>query len=279
MAMPDTSSGTLYIDGKWRPAASGLTFGVTNPATSEVLAQISAADTQDVRDAVTAAESAFPAWAGRTAYERAGFLYDAHRLMMERADDLARLMTTEQGKPLRTARIEVQYAADFLVWFAEEAKRVYGQTIPSTRADQRFMVMHQPVGVVGAITPWNYPVSMLTRKIGPALAAGCTVVLKPAEQTPLCAVEMFRILHEVRVPAGVVNLITTDRPAPVGAECLTKPAVRKLTFTGSTEVGKRLAGGAAGHIQRVSLELRGHPPVLLVSHPHPAPAPPGAPLG
>jgi succinate-semialdehyde dehydrogenase / glutarate-semialdehyde dehydrogenase len=278
MAMPDTSSGTLYIDGKWRPAASGLTFPVTNPATSEVLAQISAAETQDVRDAVAAAESAFPAWAGRTAYERAGFLYDAHRLMTERADDLARLMTTEQGKPLRTARIEVQYAADFLVWFAEEAKRVYGQTIPSSRADQRFMVMHQPVGVVGAITPWNYPVSMLTRKIGPALAAGCTVVLKPAEQTPLCAVEMFRILHEVGVPAGVVNLITTDRPALVGDEFLTNPAVRKLTFTGSTEVGKQLAGGAAGHIKRVSLELGGHAPFIVFPDADPAHAARGAAL-
>jgi succinate-semialdehyde dehydrogenase/glutarate-semialdehyde dehydrogenase len=140
----------------------------------EVLAQISAAQTQDVRDAVAAAEAAFPAWAARTAYERAGYLYEAHRLMLERADELAKVMTTEQGKPLRTARIEVQYAADFLIWFAEEAKRVYGQMIPSARADQRFMVLHQPAGVVGAVTPWNYPISMLTRKIGPALAAGCT---------------------------------------------------------------------------------------------------------
>ncbi|HUN37916.1 MAG TPA: aldehyde dehydrogenase family protein, partial [Trebonia sp.] len=157
MAIPDTSSGTLYVDGKWRHSASGLTFPVTNPATSEVLAQVSAAETQDVREAVAAAESAFPAWAAKTAYERAGYLYEAHRLMVERADDLAKLMTTEQGKPLRTARIEVQYAADFLIWFAEEAKRVYGQTIPSARADQRFMVLRQPVGVVGAVTPWNYP--------------------------------------------------------------------------------------------------------------------------
>src|SRR2546430_4584100 len=273
---PDTSSGTLYIDGKWRPAASGLTFGVTNPATSELLGKISGAETQEVRDAVTAAESASPAWAGRTAYERAGFLHDAHRLMTERADDLARLMTTEQGKPLRTARIEVQYAADFLIWFAEEARRVYGQTIPSSGADQRFMVLHQPVGVVGAITPWNYPVSMLTRKIGPALAAGCTVVLKPAEQTPLCAVEMFRILHEVGVPAGVVNLITTDRPALVGDEFLTNPAVRKLTFTGSTEVGKQLAGGPAGDLNRGRTDPGGHGPVFVVPDAHPAQAAPGA---
>jgi len=226
MAVPDTGSGTLYIDGKWRHAASGRTFGVTNPATSQILCQVSAAGTDDVREAVAAAESAFGSWAAKTAYERAGYLLDAHRLMLERADDLARLMTTEQGKPLRTARIEVKYAADFLLWFAEEAKRVYGSTIPSARADQRFMVLHQPVGVVAAVTPWNYPVSMLTRKMGPALAAGCTVVLKPAQQTPLCAVEVFRILHDVGVPAGVANLVTADRARPVGDEFITNSAVR-----------------------------------------------------
>jgi succinate-semialdehyde dehydrogenase / glutarate-semialdehyde dehydrogenase len=278
MALPDTSSGTLYVDGKWRHAVSGLTFPVTNPATSEVLAQISAAETQDVRDAVAAAEAAFPAWAARTAYERAGYLYEAHRLMLERADDLAKVMTTEQGKPLRTARIEVQYAADFLMWFAEEAKRVYGSTIPSARADQRFMVLHQPVGVVGAVTPWNYPISMLTRKIGPALAAGCTVVLKPAKQTPLCAVEVFRILHEVGVPAGVVNLVTAARASVVGDEFISNPVVRKLTFTGSTEVGKRLAQGAAAQIKRVSLELGGHAPFIVFPDADPAHAARGASL-
>jgi len=278
MALPDTSSGTLYVDGKWRHAVSGLTFPVTNPATSEVLAQISAAETQDVRDAVAAAEAAFPAWAARTAYERAGYLYEAHRLMLERADELAKVMTTEQGKPLRTARIEVQYAADFLMWFAEEAKRVYGSTIPSARAGQRFMVLHQPVGVVGAVTPWNYPISMLTRKIGPALAAGCTVVLKPAKQTPLCAVEVFRILHEVGVPAGVVNLVTAARASVVGDEFISNPVVRKLTFTGSTEVGKMLAQGAAAQIKRVSLELGGHAPFIVFPDADPAHAARGASL-
>ncbi len=278
MAIPDTSPGTLYIDGKWRHAASGLTFPVTNPATSEVLAQVSAADTQDVRDAVAAADSAFSSWAARTAYERAGYLYEAYRLMMGRADELARLMTTEQGKPLRTARIEVQYAADFLIWFAEEAKRVYGQLIPSARPDQRFMVLRQPVGVVGAVTPWNYPISMITRKVGPALAAGCTVVLKPAQQTPLCAIEVFRILHEVGIPAGVVNLVTTNRAKIVGDELLSNPSVRKLTFTGSTEVGKRLAEGAAGQIKRVSLELGGHAPFIVFPDADPAHAARGAAL-
>ena len=278
MAMPDTSSGTLYIDGKWRHAASGLTFPVTNPATSEVLAKISAAGTADVREAVAAAESAFAGWAARTAYERAGYLHDAHRLMLERAEELARVMTAEQGKPLRAARIEVAYAADFLIWFAEEAKRVYGQVIPSARAGQRFLVLRQPVGVVGAVTPWNYPVSMLTRKIAPALAAGCTVVLKPAQQTPLCAVEVFRILHEVGLPAGVVNLVTADRAPIVGDEFLANPAVRKLTFTGSTEVGKRLAQGAAGQIMRVSLELGGHAPFIVFPDADPAHAARGAAL-
>ncbi len=278
MAIPEVGSGTLYIDGKWRHATSGQTFAVTNPATSQVLAQISAAGTEDVREAVSAADSAFPAWSARTAYERSGYLYDAHRLMLERADELAWLMTTEQGKPLRTARIEVQYAADFLMWFAEEAKRVYGQTIPSARADQRFLVMHQPVGVVGAVTPWNYPISMLTRKIGPALAAGCTVVLKPAKQTPLCAVEVFRILHEVGVPAGVVNLVTAAQARIVGDEFLSNPAVRKLTFTGSTEIGKQLAQGAAGQIKRVSLELGGHAPFIVFPDADPAHAARGASL-
>jgi succinate-semialdehyde dehydrogenase / glutarate-semialdehyde dehydrogenase len=278
MAIPEVGSGTLYIDGKWRHATSGQTFAVTNPATSEVLAQISAAETQDVRDAVSAAGNAFGSWSARTAYERAGYLYEAHRLMLERAEDLARLMTTEQGKPLRTARIEVRYAADFLIWFAEEAKRVYGQTIPSARADQRFLVMHQPVGVVGAVTPWNYPISMLTRKIGPALAAGCTVVLKPAKQTPLCAVEVFRILHEVGIPAGVVNLVTAGQARIVGDEFLRNPLVRKLTFTGSTEIGKQLAQGAAAQIKRVSLELGGHAPFIVFPDADPAHAARGASL-
>jgi succinate-semialdehyde dehydrogenase/glutarate-semialdehyde dehydrogenase len=278
MAIPEVGSGTLYIDGKWRHAASGQTFAVTNPATSQVLAQISAADTEDVREAVNAAANAFTSWSARTAYERAGYLYDAYRLMLERADEIAWLMTTEQGKPLRTARIEVGYAADFLIWFAEEAKRVYGSTIPSSRADQRFLVMHQAVGVVGAVTPWNYPISMLTRKIAPALAAGCTVVLKPAQQTPLCAVEVFRILHEVGVPAGVVNLVTAARASIVGDEFLSNPVVRKLTFTGSTEIGKKLARGAAASIKRVSLELGGHAPFIVFPDADPAHAARGASL-
>ena len=207
--------------------------------------------------AIEAADAAFGEWSTRTAYERSKYLYQAYQLMLERREALAKLMTEEQGKPIRMARNEVGYAADFLLWFAEEAKRVYGETIPSARADQRFLVLRQPVGVVGAITPWNYPVSMLTRKIAPTLAAGCTIVLKPAEQTPLLAVEVFKIFEEIELPAGVVNLVTTAQPETVGSELVTHPLVRKITFTGSTEVGKLIAQQAAAGVKRVSMELGG----------------------
>ena len=203
----------LYINGEWRDAASGATFASTNPATGEVIGTVADGGVADMRGGDRGgAHAAFDEWSTRTAYERSKYLYQAYQLMLERREALAKLMTEEQGKPIRMARNEVGYAADFLLWFAEEAKRVYGETIPSARADQRFLVLRQPVGVVGAITPWNYPVSMLTRKIAPALAAGCTIVLKPAEQTPLCAVEVFKIFDDVGLPAGVVNLVTTARP-------------------------------------------------------------------
>jgi succinate-semialdehyde dehydrogenase/glutarate-semialdehyde dehydrogenase len=272
----DADLDSIYIGGEWRPAASGRSFVVTDPSRGAVVARVSDGSTDDVRSAVAAAAQALPDWSARTAYERSQVLYEAHRLMLERAEDLATLMTTEQGKPIRAARTEVKYAADFLIWFAEEAKRVYGQTIPSARADQRFLVLHSPVGVVGAVTPWNYPISMITRKVAPALAAGCTVVLKPAEQTPLCAVEVFRVLHDAGVPAGVVNLVTADDPRPIGDELLANPAVSKLTFTGSTVVGKMLARGAADQMKRVSLELGGHAPFIVFDDADPAHAAKGA---
>ena len=196
-----------------------------------------------------------PAWSGLSAYDRAARLYRAHELMMERRKTLAETMTREQGKPFKAAMNEVKYGADFLLWFAEEAKRVYGETIPSARGDQRFLVHKQAVGVVAAITPWNYPVSMITRKVAPAIAAGCTIVLKPAESTPLCAMAVFEILHEAGIPAGVVNLVTAADPVPIGEEFCTNPLVRKLTFTGSTAVGKKLARDAAPQLKRVSMEL------------------------
>lgn len=266
----------LYIDGAWKDARSGATFEVTDPATGRPIGQVAGAGVEDVRDAIDAADRAFPAWAALTAYQRSEKLYAAYELLQERHEDLAKLMTSEQGKPIRAARTEVTYAASFLLWFAEEAKRVYGRTIPSSRADQRFMVMHQPVGVTAAITPWNYPVSMLTRKIGPALAAGCTVVLKPAEQTPLCAVEVVKILDEVGLPPGVVNLVPSLDPVPVGAELLRHPAVRKLTFTGSTEVGKLLMAQAAPTMKRVSMELGGHAPFIVYDDADPVRAATGA---
>ncbi len=266
----------LYINGEWRAAVSGRTFESKNPATGEVIDSVADAGVDDVRAAIDSAAAAFEPWATRTAYERSAFLYQAHQLMLERREALAKLMTDEQGKPIRMARNEVGYAADFLLWFAEEAKRVYGQTIPSARADQRFLVLRQPVGVVGAITPWNYPVSMLTRKIAPALAAGCSIVLKPAEQTPLLAVEVFKIFEEVGVPEGVVNLVTTSEPEQVGGELVTNPLVRKITFTGSTEVGKLIAQQAAAQVKRVSMELGGHAPFLVLDDADPVHAAKGA---
>jgi succinate-semialdehyde dehydrogenase/glutarate-semialdehyde dehydrogenase len=269
---------SIYVGGTWRPALSGDIFGVTDPATGALLSYVSDGSTADVRAAVESASAAFPSWSSATAYQRADVLYKAYQLMLERSDALARLMTSEQGKPLRAARIEVKYAADFLLWFAEEAKRVYGRTIPSARADQRFLVMHQPIGVVGAVTPWNYPISMITRKLGPALAAGCTIVLKPAAQTPLTAIEVFRLLHEAGVPAGVANLVTADRAAPIGDEFLTNKLVRKITFTGSTSVGKMLARGAADQLKRISMELGGHAPFIVFEDADPVHAAKGAAL-
>ena len=253
----------MYIDGKWSEAIGGEQFEVLNPADGSVIAKVPDGGAEDARLAIAAADRAFAGWARTTAYQRAEILQKAHRLMLEQKEDLARTMTEEQGKPIRAARIEVQYGADFLLWFAEEAKRINGQILPSARADQRFMVLHQPVGVVAAVTPWNYPISMITRKVGPALAAGCTVVLKPAEATPLCAIAMFRIFEEAGVPPGVVNLVTASDPKPIGAEFTSHPAVRKLTFTGSTAVGKMLASEASGRMQRVSMELGGHAPFIV----------------
>lgn len=268
----------MYINGEWITAENNKTFPVINPANGETVGEVPDGTQQDARRAVDAAAKAFRSWSATTAYQRSGYLYRAYQLMMERREHLARLMTTEQGKPLRAARGEVQYGADFLLWFAEEAKRVYGQTIPAPRPDQRFIVLQQPVGVVAAITPWNYPVSMITRKVAPALAAGCTMVLKPSEETPLCAIEIFKILHEAGIPAGVVNLVTARDPAPIGEEFVSNPKVRKLTFTGSTEVGKLLAAAAAQQVKRISMELGGHAPFIVFDDADPAHAARGASL-
>ncbi len=266
----------LYINGEWRSASNAKTFTVTNPATGEIVGEVADATSVDATAAIEAADAAFADWSGRTAYERAEILRAADALLRSNSEQLAQMMTTEQGKPIRAARIEVNYAADFLTWFAGEAVRVYGQTLPSSRADQRFIVMRQPVGVCVAITPWNYPVSMLTRKIAPALAAGCTMVLKPAEQTPLCAIEVVKILEQAGVPRGVINLIPTSDPVSVGATLLHDRRVRKLTFTGSTEVGKLLMSQASGSMKRVSMELGGHAPFIVFDDADPVRAATGA---
>ena len=269
---------TIYLNGRWTPSLSGRTFPVMNPADGKMLGRASDGGADDADAAVAAATIAFESWSETTAYVRSDVLRRAHDLMVAEAAGLAELMTLEQGKPLRAAQNEVRYAADFLAWFAEEAKRIYGSTIPSNRADHRFMVLRQPVGVVAAVTPWNYPISMLTRKISPALAAGCTVVLKPAEQTPFCAAAVIDILHRAGLPAGVVNLVTTSDPVPVGRAMLSAPSVRKLTFTGSTAVGKQLARDSADSVKRVSLELGGHAPFIVFADADPIHAAKGAAL-
>ncbi len=251
----------MLINGEW--LTNTPTFPVFNPATGEEIGQVVDGTEQDAARAIGAASAALPAWMNETAYARSAVLYHAYQLMLEQQRELAELMTREQGKPLKASMNEVKYAADFLLWFAEEAKRVYGETIPSARSDQRFLVQKQAVGVVAAVTPWNYPISMLTRKLGPALAAGCTVVLKPAESTPLCAIAVFKILEEAGLPAGVANLITASDPKPIGEVFCTHPAVRKLTFTGSTAVGKHLAQACAPQLKRVSMELGGHAPFIV----------------
>jgi succinate-semialdehyde dehydrogenase / glutarate-semialdehyde dehydrogenase len=269
---------TLLIDGKWQPADGGRTFAVTDPSSGALIGVAADAGADETDRAISAAAGAFASWSRETAYRRAEVLWAAHALMVERSADLAALMTAEQGKPLKAARTEVRYAADFLGWFAEEAKRVYGGSIPSARTDQRLTVLRQPVGVVAGITPWNYPISMITRKIAPAVAAGCSIVVKPAEQTPLCAVAVLDLLTEAGLPPGVANLVTTSRPEVVGERLLASPEVRKLTFTGSTEVGKALAARAAATMKRVSMELGGHAPMLVFADADPVHAAKGAAL-
>jgi succinate-semialdehyde dehydrogenase/glutarate-semialdehyde dehydrogenase len=218
---------------------------------------------EDATQAVEAAHRAFPGWAAMAAPDRAKLLFKAAALILERKEELARILTSEQGKPLKEAQGEVEYAAGFVTWYAEEGKRVYGETIPASVAHKRLLVIKQPVGVVAAITPWNFPAAMVTRKIAPALAAGCPVVLKPAEQTPLTAIALFQIFAEAGFPAGVVNLITTRDPSEVGREFLENPLVRMIAFTGSTDVGKLLMRGAAAQVKRMSLELGGNAPFIV----------------
>jgi succinate-semialdehyde dehydrogenase / glutarate-semialdehyde dehydrogenase len=254
-----------YVDGRWVDADSAETFPVMNPATGEVIADVPRMGVPETRRALAAAERALPAWKQRPAKERARILRGLADLMLEHEDDLARLMVTEQGKPLAEARVEVAYAASFFEWFGEEAKRVYGDTVPSPWSDKRILVTKEAVGVTAGITPWNFPSAMPARKSAPALAAGCTMVLKPAEQTPLSALAIAALAEEAGLPPGVLSVVTgAAEDAPViGEEMTSSPAVRKLGFTGSTEVGKLLMAQCARGLKRVSLELGGNAPFIV----------------
>ena len=251
-----------YIDGRWLDAASGATIAVTNPATGETLGTVPACGEAETLAAIAAAERAFPAWAARTAKDRALILRRWFDLMMANQEELARLLTIEQGKPLAESRTEIAYGASFIEWFADEGKRAYGDVIPSHAVDRRILVLKQPIGVVGAITPWNFPNAMITRKVGPALAAGCPVVLKPASQTPFSALALAVLAEEAGLPAGLLNIVTGPA-SEIGGVLTRDPRVRKISFTGSTEVGAKLFAQSAPTIKKLSLELGGNAPFLV----------------
>ncbi len=251
-----------YIDGHWCKADNGKSFPVNNPATGEVLADVPEMGTAETRRAIAAAKAAWPGWRRKTAKERAVLLRKWYDLMMANLEDLAKIMTLEQGKPLSESRGEISYAASFIEWFAEEGKRVYGDTIPSPWNDRRLVVVKEPIGVCCAITPWNFPAAMITRKAGPGLAAGCTMVVKPAESTPLSAFALAVLAERAGIPPGVFNVLTGE-PRAIGGEMTSNADVRKITFTGSTEVGRLLMRQSADTIKKLSLELGGNAPLIV----------------
>ena len=251
------------IDGSWNDADGGATCAVHNPASGAPLGTVPDMGAVETARAIEAAQAALPAWAALTAKQRAHILRKMHDLMLQHQDDLARLMTDEQGKPLAEARGEIAYSAAFLEWFAEEGKRLYGDVIPAHASDKRIMVLRQPIGVVAAITPWNFPSAMLGRKIGPALAAGCTVVCKPALQTPYSALAMAELAVRAGMPRGVLNIVTGQDAVAIGETMTSHPAVRKISFTGSTGVGKKLLAQCAPGLKRTSLELGGNAPFIV----------------
>jgi len=251
-----------YIDGAWREADGKETQTVRNPSTGEALGTTPRMGAAETRRAIEAAEAAWPAWRAKTAKERAALLRKWYELMLAHQDDLAAILTAEQGKPLAEARGEILYGASFIEWFSEEAKRVYGDTIPQPAAGRRLVVIKQPVGVVAAITPWNFPNAMITRKVGPALAAGCTVVVKPASQTPYSALALAELAERAGLPPGVFNVVTGSAKA-IGGELTANPIVRKLSFTGSTEIGRELMSQCAPTIKKISLELGGNAPFIV----------------
>ena len=260
---PDLLRTRAFIGGKWLDAANGATHSVVNPATREPIGTVPDMGVAETRQAIEAASQAFPAWAALTAKERAAILRRWYELLMANQEDLATLMTAEQGKPLAEATGEISYGASFIEWFAEEGKRLYGDVIPTHQSDRRLLVLRQPVGVVAAITPWNFPMAMITRKAGPALAAGCTIVIKPASQTPYSALAAAALAARAGVPAGVLNVVTGVDAAAIGAELTANPAVRKVTFTGSTAVGKKLMAQCAGTVKKLTMELGGNAPFIV----------------
>ena len=251
-----------YVDGSWIDAPDGATLAVANPASGESLGTVPSLGAKEAEAAVAAAHAAFRAWAAKTAKERGTLLRRWYELIVAHADDIGTMMTAEQGKPLAEARGEVTYAASFVEWFAEEAKRMYGDVIPGHQADKRILVLRQPVGVVAAITPWNFPAAMITRKVAPALAAGCTVVCKPASQTPFTALALAELADRAGIPKGVFNVVTGSARA-IGGVLTGDARVRKLSFTGSTEIGKQLMAQCAGTMKKVSLELGGNAPFIV----------------
>jgi succinate-semialdehyde dehydrogenase/glutarate-semialdehyde dehydrogenase len=253
----------MFIAGRWMESNSGNTFEVRNPATGDLIALVPNADAHDTSRAIDAAAKAFPHWSRTSAKERATLLMKVHDLILKRQEGLARLLAMEEGKPIGESRAEISYSAEFISFFAEECKRDVGEIIQSHDPARRVLTVRQPVGVAGIITIWNYPSAGITRPVAPALAAGCTVVVKPPEQTPLSALAIFELFEEAGFPPGVANLVTTLNPETVGQELLANPLVRKVSFTGSVEVGKRIMRGAADQLKRVTLELGGHAPFIV----------------
>ncbi|MCO6487701.1 MAG: NAD-dependent succinate-semialdehyde dehydrogenase [Phaeodactylibacter sp.] len=260
---PTLFQNKAFINGGWADAGNGKTYPVRNPANGALITEVPDMGAIETKRAIEAANDALPEWKAKTAGERAAILRRWYQLQMANADDLGLILTTEQGKPLPEAKGEIKYGASFVEWFAEEAKRAYGDVIPGHGADKRIVVIKQPIGVVAAITPWNFPNAMITRKVAPALAAGCTVVAKPAQDTPLSALALAELASQAGFPPGVFNVVTTNSPAEVGGELTANPIVRKLSFTGSTRVGKLLMEQCAGTVKKVGLELGGNAPFIV----------------
>ncbi|MEY3344434.1 MAG: hypothetical protein RL125_155, partial [Actinomycetota bacterium] len=259
---PTLVKSQLFIDGKWRDSSDGSKREVINPATGVRIVDVAMATVDDVKEAISTAQSAFEKWSKLTALERSKIMRSWYQLIMDNVEDLAVILTAEQGKPLTESRGEITYGASFIEWYAEEGKRLYGETIPTNVASRRLLTIKQPIGVTAAITPWNFPMAMIARKAGPALAAGCSMVIKPATDTPLSALAMAELAHRAGVPAGVLSVIVGN-PRMVAQEITSNPLVRALSFTGSTEVGKALMAASAQTVKKVAMELGGNAPLIV----------------